>query len=94
MAEEKKQVSFTCPRCNDHQLESVEKDVTARSPITALNDNGDFDYDTPILEDGEVVLFQCVHCGFILADDEGIGFLKEHDEVIEWCKRHCEQEDG
>jgi predicted RNA-binding Zn-ribbon protein involved in translation (DUF1610 family) len=90
-----KALKFKCPKCGHTMLECVEVDAVVKLGITAINDSGDFDYvSRPTICRGEVDSFQCAYCGHVLTDDNNMDFLTEPEEIIEWCKKNCEQEDA
>jgi len=85
-------VKFVCPDCNGTQIECCE-DGPYVSDVLNIDDEGDFDYGE-ISASGMVVRYQC-HCGFILTENPS-GHnpfpITEHEEVVEWCKKNCNQE--
>ena len=83
-------MKFQCPKCNHNKLECCETDAFVTSAITNLDEDGDFDYDTPNISDSIVDRFQCVGCGFVLKDDKGENII-DHLEVVEWLNKNCEQ---
>ena len=84
-------VTFTCPSCQENRLECVEAAIVT-SVIKDIKRNGDFEFNAPIVTDGETDRFQCVGCGFVLTNKEE-GFaeynITEHGEVVEWCDQNC-----
>ena len=96
MADKVKQVKFICPHCQHEILEALNVDVVVKYEITGLSENGNFEYnyDSPTISGGEVEHFACSYCGFALSDDEDMSFLTEPSDIIEWCKKNCEQDNG
>ena len=81
-----KQFKFTCPKCNHHELGSVEQ-VIMTYPITEITDEDlNYDYDNPTAGDSNILSYQCLFCGFELEDEQGNSFVEQSD-VIEWIKR-------
>ena len=83
-----KQLKFTCPKCNHHELGSVEQ-VIMTYPITRIPDDGDLNYDTdnPTAGDSQILAYQCMHCGYELKDENG-NTIQDCLEVPEWIKRN------
>ena len=83
-----KELKFVCPKCNHHELGSVEQ-VMLTYPITKIPDDGDlnYDYDNPTAGDGQVIAYQCMNCGYELKDEQGISI---HDclQVSDWIMRN------
>ncbi len=81
-------LEFTCPDCKDHRLECVE-DGPYTSEILNIDAAGDFDYGN-INASGEVVRFQCLHCGYTLksGDDNP---LYDNEEVVFWIKEQAKK---
>ncbi len=79
---------FTCPKCNHHELSSVEQ-VIMTYPITLIPDDGDldYDYDNPTAGDSQILSFQCLYCGYELKDEQGNSIVEQKD-VIEWIKKN------
>ena len=93
MADERKGLKFKCtnPDCECKELECVEEGVTLSSTIMSLNEDGDFDYESPSMDGGEINRYQCQYCGFVLKDEDNNN-LTEHLEVVEWVKKNCKQD--
>ena len=89
-----KEYQFTCPKCNHHELGSVEQ-VILTYPITKIPDDGDLNYDTddPTAGDGHVVAYQCLHCGFELKNEQG-NTIQDCSEVVKWVKNNMSETDG
>ena len=82
-------VKFVCPDCGKTHLEVI-MDGDHTTAILALFKSGSVEYgDTESA--GFVERFQCVGCGFTVLDDAQ-GPIKDDEEVVEWCKKNCEQE--
>ena len=79
---------FTCPKCGKHELGSVEQAIMTY-PITLIPDDGDlnYDYDNPETGDGQVLAYQCRHCGFELEDEQG-NSIDDCLQVVEWIKNN------
>ena len=86
-----KELKFTCPKCGKHELGSVEE-IVMTYPITKINEDGDFDYDTqnPGIGDGEVLAYQCLNCGYELKDEHGYA-IQNCISAAEWVKKHCKE---
>ena len=82
-----KNLIFTCPKCQSHRLECCESGPYV-SEVTALNDDGDFDYGS-IIAGGDVDRFQCLDCGFVLWEDSHA--IDQNDEAVDWIKTNCPQ---
>ena len=87
-----KELKFTCPKCGKNELGSVEQ-VIKTYPITKISENGNLEYDTDrvIDGDGEPVAYSCLYCGYILRDEQG-NTVDNCVKVSEWCKKNCSQE--
>ena len=83
-------MKFQCPGCKGDRLECCETNAFVSSIITNLDEDGDFDYDTPNISDSIVDRFQCVDCGYVLKDEKGEN-IADNLEVIKWLKRNCKQ---
>ena len=83
-----KDLQFTCPKCNHHELGSVEQ-VIMTYPITRIPGDGDldYDYDNPESGDGEVLAYQCMNCGYELEDEKGNPIV-DCVQVVEWIKKN------
>ena len=81
-----KELIFTCPDCNHHELGSIEQ-VIMTYPITKIPEDGDLNYDTdnPTAGDGEVLSYQCMFCGYELKDKLG-NSIDDSLQVVEWVK--------
>ncbi len=88
------ELKFTCPKCNHNELGSVEQ-VIMTYPITLIPDDGDlnYDYDNPETGDGQVLAYQCRHCGFELEDEQG-NSIDDCLQVIEWIRTHTSEKKG
>lgn len=82
-------IKFQCPSCGCDRLECVE-DGPYSSEIEEIEEEGDFEFG-PIQAAGFVDRFQCVNCGYILENKDGV--ITDNLEVVEWCKEHCKQEE-
>ena len=87
-----KELKFVCPKCNHHELGSVEQ-VIRTYPITKISGNGDLEYDTDrvIAGDGQVLAYQCMNCGYELKNKQG-NSIDDCTKVSEWCKKNCHKE--
>jgi predicted RNA-binding Zn-ribbon protein involved in translation (DUF1610 family) len=81
-----KSLDFVCPNCGCKRLECCEANAYVTSIITNLSDNGDFSYGSPIIEDSEVLAFQCVDCGFRPTDKSGQD-INDNVELVKWLKK-------
>ena len=86
-------VKFVCPDCQGARLECCETG-SYKSEVLDIDEKGDFDFGE-ISASGDVERFQCLTCGHVLGDGE-TRFAQypvtEHDEVVQWCKKNCNQE--
>ncbi len=82
-------VTFICPECKGTRMECCE-DGPYCSEITTLDEEGDFDYG-PIHASGMVESYQCLNCGYVLANEDSSS-IDDGMEVVEWCKENCEQD--
>lgn len=55
---------FKCPQCGGSRLEEVMENVTASTVVESIGEGGDVEYGKVSHEDGNVVRFQCVSCGW------------------------------
>jgi transcription elongation factor Elf1 len=86
-----KKLKFTCPDCNGYRLECVETGIIS-SEITNLDEDGDFDYDIPIIEDSEgIISFQCADCGYQIRNKNN-DLIIDNLDLIEWLKDHNKKE--
>ena len=90
MSKKRTALKFKCPNCDSEQLESIETNVVLSSEIATLNEDGDFDYESPLMDGGEIDRFQCFKCGYVLRDSDGKN-LTNNEEVVEWVKKNCKQ---
>ena len=83
-----KELKFKCPKCNHHELGSVEQ-VIMTYPITKISENGDLEYDTdnPTAGDGQPIAYQCMNCGFELKNEQG-NPIDDCTKVPEWIKNN------
>ncbi len=90
LEEEEEVLLFTCPKCGNHDAECRECNAVVVSNIICLRKNGDFDYDTPIIEDSEIESLGCVHCGFVPLADNGEP-INDVVDFARWVKKNCPQ---
>ena len=64
--DEKSFAEFTCPECQHHRIEEIMEDVVVSSVIESIGEGGDIDYGNQSNDDGEVVRYQCMNCGYAL----------------------------
>ena len=83
-----KELKFKCPKCNHHELGSVEQ-VIMTYPITKIPENGDLNYDTdnPTAGDGQPIAYQCMNCAYELKNEQG-NPIDDCLQVVEWCKKN------
>ena len=55
--------------------------------------SGAFDYDGIVTDGGEVSHYQCSKCGKSLCDKESDCVVNDPEELAEWLKENCPQED-
>lgn len=90
-SEIKNGLQFVCPNCGDKRLESIETNTIASSTIINIAENGDFDYNAPVLDSSDVDHFQCFNCGYVLIDSRD-NLLTQNLEAAEWVKKNCKQD--
>ena len=81
-----KNLIFTCPKCQSHQLECCERGPYT-SIVTDIAVDGVFGYG-PITAHGEVDRFQCFGCGYVLGTDYT---STNNVDVIDWIRKNCPQ---
>ena len=86
-----KSLEFVCPECGGKRLECCEGNAYVTSVIKDLESNGDFLYEPPIIEDSDVLAFQCVGCGFRPQDNNGD--INDNLELVKWLKKQNKQKD-
>lgn len=84
------QLEFICPECGGNHLECVQDGIHF-SEITALDDDGDFEYG-PIESCGDVLRFQCLDCGYVIKDNYG-NEIVDNIELIDWINGDSEEEE-
>ncbi len=85
-------LEFTCPDCGDNRLECVE-DGPYVSEILNIDEDGDFDYGE-IRASGQVIRYQCLHCGYVLnSSEEGYpeDVITDNEDVVEWIKERAKK---
>ena len=83
------QLEFICPDCGGNRLECVHDGVHS-CEITALDEDGDFDYGT-IESCGDVLRFQCLDCGYIVTDGYGNDIV-DNIELVNWINGDLEED--
>jgi len=91
-----KQVEFTCPKCGCHTLEEIMVDVTVASTIIDIawcSEGIEYDYGEQTNEDGVIIRYQCVGCGFILKINDEYDSGEQIDvcsleELAKWFKEN------
>ena len=63
-------LKFKCS-CGCDQLEEILDNVTARSLIKSIGEDGDMVYGEVTNEDGDTVTYQCFECGELIKDEDG-----------------------
>ena len=86
-----KTLKFVCPKCKYNQLEVVMKNAVVSQTIKDINEDGDFEYGPPVINDGETECFQCISCGFI-PKDKGGKDIDYNDDLVEWIEKNCKQD--
>lgn len=87
---------FTCPQCGNHTVEEVMENVTVSSEVLDLKE-GDgeelIDYGEQRNDDGDVVCYQCIHCGHLISEGPNslAKALKELKEEQDEQKRRDEK---
>ena len=78
---------FTCPKCENHEMEEGQVDVVVTSPINAVVERHDgsvaIDYGKQTNEGGHVGNYQCRTCGYIIVDDSPENEDKTQDGLDE-----------
>lgn len=78
-----KDIKFKCPLCNAvNKLEEVAQDALVYTPIVFLTDNG-IDYGRPVIQEANVLGFECVSCGYFVQDEDG-NIITEEEDLIEY----------
>ena len=90
MAKKVKKLEFKCPECDCTKLECCEVNAYVTSIITDLDEDGDFNYGVPVIEDSQVDAFQCVECGFRPQDKNKIDIC-DNLELIKWLKKNMKK---
>lgn len=80
-------IKFKCPSCEGNRLECCMNGPHV-CPITEIDEEGDFEYGK-YDSSSDPDRFQCLECGFVLEYDNYT--ITENSEVVEWCKKNCEQ---
>ena len=83
-------IQFQCPKCKGTRLECV-MDGIHSCPVTSIDCDGDFEYGDYESE-AMVDRWQCLSCGYTLKDDSDENII-DNEDVVEWCKANCEQEE-
>lgn len=85
-------VKFKCPECErEDLLDEVMDSVIMYSPIEvicALDDNSaacDYEVGQIRTEEGQVVRYQCCHCGFNPQDEQG-NDICDPEDLLEWLE--------
>ncbi len=76
-------LKFICSRCGNKTLEAVVDNATVVSAIVAIDEDGNVEYGTPIITDGNFQFFQCTNCGHVYQDEFG-DVLENEQELAEW----------
>ena len=96
MADKQYRVKFQCPnfilQCNSKVVEEVMVKVTQFSPITDIADfldgSAGIDYGPPSHENGKIVHYACLKCGYVLCSKpDGIP-ITDLMELLEWLRKH------
>ena len=77
-------LQFTCPGCGGHRIESIEGNADFISVVKNIAENGEFDYEDPIITVSEVLAFQCSACGYRPGSD--LSPIKDNLKLVEWIK--------
>jgi len=83
-------IQFKCPKCGGTRLECI-MDGIHSCPVEEIDESGDFEYGSYESE-AMVDRWQCLTCGYTLMD--GKDNIIDNEEVVQWCKDNCEQEDN
>jgi predicted RNA-binding Zn-ribbon protein involved in translation (DUF1610 family) len=93
--DDKDAVKFVCPDCGHKRIEAV-MDGHHTTIIEGMFDSGSIEYGETQAE-GDLQRFICVGCGRQIVDDDGVRSIEDQDpitdedELVEWCKKNCEQ---
>ena len=89
-----KELVFTCPKCEHHELASVQR-VWHTFIVERIFDGGELEYDYDNCErgDSEVERYQCNYCGYVLTDEDGEP-IDMCDDVPKWIKNNIPKTDG
>jgi len=77
-------MEFKCPKCRGRRIEEIMDNVIVASVISDIHENGDFDYGEQSNEDGSIIRYQCMDCGFI-PDINGI-YIDDPEDLVKWIK--------
>jgi len=77
-------MKFKCPQCGSGRLEEIILGVVQATEIINITDDDGspcIDYGEITLDDGHVSQYQCLKCGFHIAEDEEdlLDYLKERE---------------
>lgn len=81
-----KKLEFTCPECGGKRAECCEVNAYVTSVIKTIDADGDFDYESPIIENSDVIAFQCAGCGY--RPQNKYGDIRENLEFVKWLKKN------
>lgn len=59
-------LSFTCPWCNQHEIEEVLHDAILLAKVQATADGNVEGLGVTDILDGKITHYQCHHCGYVL----------------------------
>jgi len=86
-------LKFVCPQCRGTKLDLIKIDVELIYPVLEINEDNDFVYDEPIVNefnDGSIWGMQCPKCDFIIRGEDGQHLIDQKD-IRNWIIENCEQ---
>ena len=90
----KENLKFVCPKCGGNKLGQIQE-VPMMYPITEIDPDGDFEYDTNNAIDAggdvETISHECMDCGFIITKESGFPMVDLQD-AANWIKNNCKQD--
>ena len=79
-------MKYKCKKCGCDKLEEVMTGVVQSSVIASIDD-GILDYTNVSHDGGEVDRYQCVECGNVIKDGNGMT-INTPEELIAWLKQN------
>ena len=86
------ELKFTCPKCSHHTLECCMEGLYV-SPLLGIDENGEFEHGG-IEGYGNLDRYQCKNCGYIIESEEYDCPITDDEDLVEWLKQNCVQEEN